>query len=269
MSTEFDALTDASMRLAAMWHLLGRPKVRRQSLPIDSPSKMVPKSKMSTRHPDRDAELVALLREGQLSYQQIGEQFGISRERVHQLGERFGAIRDHKEQRRLARLNIGRVTEDEAWAILATAAVCSICDGPIDPKRGVLVKTCSKSCAEARRRWGYQLDPERRARVRRGNARSVLRHPDQARPGQLEWARRVLAGAAGNRRFVTPRTAQAIAAAGFETDVEPGQAARMPYRCAAVNLNGSPCSRGVPEEGEICHIHREDRRFSEPTKEAL
>jgi hypothetical protein len=36
---------------------------------------------------------------------------------------------------------------------------------------------------------------------------------------------------------------------------------RCAYRCAAINLNGDPCSRGVPADGDLCHIHRGDARY--------
>jgi hypothetical protein len=90
---------------------------------------------------------------------------------------------------------------------------------------------------------------------------SVLRHPTSHSPSEVERAKKILDGTAPppNRRYVSPRSkiGQALRRVGRE-DLIPAIANgkhRNEYPCAATNLNGQPCSRTVPLEGGLCHIH--------------
>lgn len=45
-----------------------------------------------THYPERTDEIIRLVKEGKISLQEIGNQFGISRERVRQIASKFGGV---------------------------------------------------------------------------------------------------------------------------------------------------------------------------------
>jgi hypothetical protein len=98
------------------------------------------------------------------------------------------------------------------------------------------------------------------ADLRRRQAETVLRHPETRRPSEIDHAKAVLAGDPGpNRRYTVQgsRIADLLVKVG-RADLLPAPRAKpkkMVYRCKATNLDGTPCSRGVMVDGDVCHIH--------------
>lgn len=165
----------------------------------------------------RDAEIETLLSTTSLSYQEIGDRYGITREMVRLVGKRAGILEERKERLRRRReahwaweRNARVLSEAEAWALMETWVPCVICGGPSDPSRGgghsESARTCSMLHATAWREFRYVLDPEYNARHRLQYARTVLRNPQKYKPSAVALSRKILDGTAPppNRRWITP-----------------------------------------------------------------
>jgi hypothetical protein len=64
-------------------------------------------------------------------------------------------------------------------------------------------KTCSADCREVARIGRRYLSEDTRAKQRRYNATSILRHPEKRRPCEITWAKAILADDPGaNRRYI-------------------------------------------------------------------
>lgn len=130
------------------------------------------KVRNSTPRPDADRdEAVRLYREG-LNLRQIGERFGVTRERVRQwISERGESVRGLKAERPIK------------LDLLEQTATCVVCLGPVWSDRRARIKdvrnpTCSHECAELWSVARYYIDPTERQRQRVSKARAGLKRGD-------------------------------------------------------------------------------------------
>jgi len=140
-------------------------------------------SEMSTR----EAEMVRLYAGGE-TLQYIGEQFGITRERVRQIVHKADkSARDKHlqivEERRLQRKLAKQPT--------VYHLVCRVDDKPFD-STNPHKPTCSVECSRVWRLSRRLLDPFRAECQRISIARNQLRHPEQVPAHQLKVARAIV-----------------------------------------------------------------------------
>jgi hypothetical protein len=164
----------------------------------------------------QEAIIQVALNEPALTFEEIGQRFGISRQRVDQILKRNGIGSERTEQARLLR----QKTKDEAAARARRrrlekrakelgVRICRICYQPIPIERDRRALTCSKRC---KRLWAIarlQLDPEEHDRHRQSQARTIVAHPDNRSPAEIEWATRMVNGEQPppNRRYIVSGSA--------------------------------------------------------------
>lgn len=124
-----------------------------------------------------------------LTLEDVGREFGITRERVRQIastdpryearyGARYALTKKHRQEQERERKRATRR--------------CKVCGGPI-PGRATTY------CSPEHRRiylhhFRYHLDDQFRGQQKQAVARWVLDNPDKVEPTQIEFAHRVLAG---------------------------------------------------------------------------
>ena len=170
----------------------------------------------------------------------IGADFGITRERVRQIIP-SDVIVDRR------RLNAEAKAEHEAVEFEQRIKTCDVCGERFLPEGNSL--RCSPDCREAWDIGRRYLDPTYYDRMR--SYQGCTGEP--------------------NRRFVVAnsRVVQLLEKVG-RADVLPERKPKADtHPCSATNLNGTPCTRKVPDGSELCHIHeamRQGRNISgEPT----
>lgn len=174
-------------------------------------------------NPERDGQIVALLRSTDRTLEDIGTEFGMTRERVRQIGvcqidmtaRRARLVALHAAERAEAR-KVEALTVDEAWAVAESLLTCRLCGGKREESRSA---TCSSRCAKAWPKLRFIVDEDERRLHRLRCAQSVLNHSDRAwsranhRP---EWATGVLAGESEpNRRWASRTQIQLAASFGI------------------------------------------------------
>jgi hypothetical protein len=227
---------------------------------IDSPRPRLLPAVYKPRHPERDAEIARLIVAGD-TLQAIGAKFALTREAVRQIGLKQGVdFAELRAEQNAARDR--RRAEAEAAAEASRWSTCLVCRRPFRRSRQQTIcgsDDCKLILSQGRR----YLDAEHFEKQRRAIAGGVLKHPERHTPAQVRYARRVVAGqVAPNRRYVVPgsKIAEALRRAGRDDLLPPPcptpKPHRLEYRCGATNLDGTPCSRGVVDEGQLCHIHQ-------------
>lgn len=73
---------------------------------------------------------------------------------------------------------------------METAKPCVVCGAWV--LRDPYYTTCSPECADAWVVSRYRLSDDHRERQRMQNARSILRHAENRKPSEVEWAKRML-----------------------------------------------------------------------------
>jgi len=217
-------------------------------------------SALALEREQRLQEAARLRVEEHLTLAQIGEHFGVTREAARLMLKRASVDpRVRVRQRQQVR---AQEKEAEHAAKLHPCAVCrTLTANKI---------TCGGECSKKWPSIRYHLDPSRARRHWQSTARWTLKHPEKNSATKLRWAKKVLEGTAvPNRRFVVPGSAAAVALEQFGLDFGPlsrTPARRLPYPCAAINLNGQPCKRTAATEDGVCTVHA--RQFRSPVRRA-
>lgn len=138
----------------------------------------------------------------------IAKDYGISRQAVHSRILGVATLAEHARavaagQRRREKLRADR--EHAERTALEEAAIAAQRYCPIDGK--LLLHpwqvTCGGKCADDYRDGRLRLDEGQYLQHRLSRARSIMRHPERHRPGEVRLARRVLSASPPppNRRF--------------------------------------------------------------------
>lgn len=146
------------------------------------------------------AEISRMYYVEKMSYQEIGDQYGRSREAVRQLLDRSYPDRLSGREFRKELLIQQKKDRDMEELIrrLKEAVPCVICGCWVLRKTGFrgqkekTNRTCSPACSKLWVDARYKLDPLSHDRQRQSNARAVLRNPDGRSNSELDWAKRVL-----------------------------------------------------------------------------
>lgn len=206
---------------------------------------------------ERDEKIVRLYVEDRLTLEQIGQLFGITRERVRRVLMRAGVTGWLVAKERTALRSAARDARKEAEreAVLSALPPCRVCQGPVRRLRSI---TCSSECAEAWNALRLHLDPEQAEAHRLQQARAVLKHAEKYSASAVALSRRIVAGDAPprNRTWVAPNSRAAYYLRKFNLPMPVAAPRTLPAKCSRANKDGSPCSRHVPNEGDVCHIHR-------------
>lgn len=176
---------------------------------------------------ERNQIIVQLLRDHpEVSYQTIGNQFGITREAVRLIGKAAGVLEGRSHIKAALRaqqweaatqaaretMEAAQVTAEEAWELIEAMPRCRVCQGPLDlsiRRNGV---TCSHRCARWWVQFRYILDDKQRERHRLADAKTP-----NTRKRNHPWAKK--AGTSEdtgpNRRFITPEQLYAFLQTGL------------------------------------------------------
>ncbi len=166
---------------------------------------------MNTR-PYRDIERMFQMREEGKTLQQIGNEFGLTRERIRQ-------ILKEEDPKYAARLNwrrrelkeeqerIQRETEAHkagAWCLVCGTLVLRKARGHVTLSQAVKDRngfnlTCSSTCARKYEVVKLQVNPQAWYNQRISYARSILRNAESRTGAEVRWAKRFLAGEATSR----------------------------------------------------------------------
>jgi len=207
---------------------------------------------------ERNAEIAQLVASGSFTLDELAAKFDISRERVRQIAKAQGVIAGEVRSTLLRARHEAEAAEAEAKRMVP----CRVCGTVFRSWNGRTA--CSDACTIVLRIGRRYLDQEYLRRQRVTQAQYVLRNPEKHRPAELTHAQEVILanGVGPTRRFVCPdsKVVEAFRKAGVEHLLPNGGQRQTPkvltFRCASINLDGSPCARKVPAEGGHCHIHR-------------
>lgn len=152
-----------------------------------------------------------------LSYQEIANHYGKSREAIRQfLNRQFPERISGKEFR--AKLNNQRQAHVRQLVKERRSEVkgeCIICGGPVFDNYGgphAKARTCSSEHAQLWVKARYILDPSSKKRQRVSTAKSVLKHPERYSESSVRWANRVLKEGMPPKRKYRINTSEASAA---------------------------------------------------------
>ena len=134
---------------------------------------------------------MARLYEQGMTLQQIGDEYGITRERVRQiltagLGTNFVSVARKARERREAERS-----EKELAKRRKKARPCIVCGGPVlrHASGRYPTVTCSTECATEYRTNRYHYAPEIQEIAQ---ARYIIAHPEGQPPSRVAWAKRVI-----------------------------------------------------------------------------
>lgn len=141
--------------------------------------------------------------EGDVTLEEIGLVYGVTRERIRQLLVLMGITKQTiltKRERYLAeaRDETYKYSLEKLLERCANARVCITCYGWV--LRSEKFKTCSNECAELWRVARYQLNEEAHEKQRQRSAKWTVRN--ETDPRKLASAKRILAHAPPNRRYI-------------------------------------------------------------------
>lgn len=150
-------------------------------------------------------ELLPLVKEGQ-TLQEIGDHFGITRERVRQILAARPQVqamwRRRREARKAAERDARRqeqaqVQERRLEAYRKANKRCLVCLGLVMRE----ADTCSQECADLWVAARYRLDADKQEQRRLASIRYILSHQDTSSPTQIRWAKRAKRGLVQRREF--------------------------------------------------------------------
>lgn len=138
--------------------------------------------------------------ESDLTYQDIGDEYGVSRERIRQIiAEVAPNAFDQKRQHAEAEAKAKEAAEfiEACLDAMLYGRICAVCGSWVLRKRAEV--TCSEECSDA---WAVlrTLPEIDGGEHRKAVARAILRHPDQYDDDQIEHAIQVLEGKPPVRR---------------------------------------------------------------------
>lgn len=152
-----------------------------------------------------------------LSYQEIANQYGKSREAIRQfLNRHFPERVSGKEFR--SKLNTQRRSHVQQLINERKAEVkgqCVICGGPVTSNYGgprAKARTCSPEHAELWVKARYILDPNSKKRQRISTAKSILKNEERYSESATRWAKRVLKDGMPPKRSYRINNSEASAA---------------------------------------------------------
>lgn len=162
---------------------------------------------------DHEQEIATLYFGEGKSYQDIADQFGVSREAVRQFlnrhfPDRVGGRTFRKELRSAEK----KATEEALLeARKAGAPECAVCYDPVTRKTGGRGenRTCSAHHSELWSKARFLLNEELRERQRLSMANSILRYHESHLPSAVAWAQKVVNGEPINTRTYVRKESQA------------------------------------------------------------
>lgn len=185
----------------------------------------LPQSRMNPAH------VVALYVNAELTMEEIGRRYGVTRERIRQVLAEQGVVgrKEHERRRRQIRraqraalvkktleqclTQMQRAIDENrrcvvcnAWVIREASSGYSSTPHGGGVARTIGLKTCSPECSEWWRKGGRYLYDDVYEQHRVTQAKSILRRPERYKDSQVEWAKRMLSDNAPppNRRYVIP-----------------------------------------------------------------
>lgn len=164
-------------------------------------------------------ELAERYRTGNVSYADLAAQYGVSRQRIHQviLQHDPHAIKEGKEKQRIQAEQLKAVQKQERQRRLATPiGTCRVCYDPIyrQSSRRRAIQSCSTRCSDLWAVVRYHMDEGVRQQQTRAIARWALQHPDRVSPWQLRYAKKIINNepiASTGRWIISDRVKEAIA----------------------------------------------------------
>lgn len=147
-----------------------------------------------------------------LTLEEIGQQFGVSRQRVDQVLRKRGLAAERTQQARRVRRAMKAAVEErrlDERAKKLRGRTCRVCYGPIPVERDLRAKSCSDRCQQLWSMARLHLDPRAYELHRLAIARNIVAHPEGKRPAHIEWAHKMLNGQKPppNRRYITRSSA--------------------------------------------------------------
>lgn len=143
-----------------------------------------------------------------LTYEEIADRYGKSREAVRQfLNRHFPDRVPGREFRRVIAQEEREAKDVESEPDPTDRPKCVICGDPISSGTGGRGgrKTCSTRHSELWSRARFLLDPVLRERQRQSMARSILRHKKSRQQTSIDWAKKIINGEPINTRtYVMP-----------------------------------------------------------------
>jgi len=147
------------------------------------------------------------------SYQEIADQYGVSREAVRQFLNRYFPERKPGREFRseLRAEKREEKSEEEHQERVKDAIPCIICGDPVTRPLGGRGKrkTCSPEHSKLWSKARFLLDDELREAQRHSMARSILKYQDSHLPSAVAWATKIVNGEHINSRTYVMKGSQA------------------------------------------------------------
>lgn len=260
---EFENLELAVQQLTMAWRILNPPPAPNQTYKRRKLGHYIDPVTVK-----RNFDINLCIMEGRLTYQEIGDLYGVTREWVRQIGKESGADQQHqaiKKSRKahlvLQKAQTGYVTEEEAWQIIEEMPLCPVCKGPVLVS-GMRSLTCSANCARAWVKLRFILSDAERQMHRLSLAKTILSHPNP-KPSKLEWANKLVNEGPGaikeNRRWITPAKVKLLREFNIpfdETLIK--RPKRLPSaQCSFIRKSGQRCKQPTRTDDGLCWKHHD------------